>query len=169
MLDQNGAFDANRRIELIEGDVYYMNAQFRPHARAKAKLYDELRDWVRASGTTLTVMIEATVSMPPHNAPEPDLILTSEPEGDGPVPVASLALLIEVSDTTLKDDLSLKAKIYAEAGVPKYWVADVNGRVIHQMWSPEGGGYAGVREIGFGGEVTAETLAGLRIGTGGLG
>lgn len=30
MLDQNGAFDANRRIELIEGDVYCMNAQFRP-------------------------------------------------------------------------------------------------------------------------------------------
>jgi Uma2 family endonuclease len=66
MLDQSRAFDANRRIELIEGDVYYMNPQYRPHARVKAKLYDELRDWVRASGTALTVMIEATVAMLPQ-------------------------------------------------------------------------------------------------------
>jgi Uma2 family endonuclease len=169
MLNQSRAFDANRRVELIEGDVYYMNAQYRPHARLKAKFYDELRDWVRASGTTLTVMIEATVAMPPHNAPEPDLILTNEPGGDGPVPVTSVALIVEISDATLKDDLGLKAKIYADGGVREYWVADVNGRVIHQMWGPSAEGYADERVVAFGAVVTAATIDGLSVETGGLG
>jgi Uma2 family endonuclease len=168
LLDRSGAFGGNRRTELIEGDIYYMNAQYRPHARIKAKLYDEIRDWVRASGSALTVMIETTVAMPPHNAPEPDLILTSEPDGDGPIPVGSVTLLIEIADTTLKDDLGIKAMTYAAQGVPEYWVADVNGRVIHQMWLPSEGGYAEQRVVGFGDAVVAETLAALRVDTGGL-
>jgi Uma2 family endonuclease len=169
LLDRSGAFGGNRRTELIEGDIYYMNAQYRPHARVKAKLYDELRDWVRSSGSALTVMIETTVAMPPHNAPEPDLVLTSEPDGDGPIPVASVALLIEIADTTLKDDLGIKAKTYAAQGVPEYWVADVNGRVIHQMWSLGEGGYAARRVVGFGEKMAAETLVRLVFDTSGLG
>lgn len=168
LLDKSGAFDGEKRTELIEGDIYYMNAQYRPHARVKAKLYDELRDWVRSSGSALTVMIETTVAMPPHNAPEPDLILTSEPDGDGPIPVASVALLIEVSDTTVESDLGIKAATYATQGIPEYWVADVNGRVIHQMWVPNEGSYLERREIDFGDEVVAESLAGLVVDTNGL-
>jgi Uma2 family endonuclease len=168
ILDQSGAFDANRRIELIEGDIYYMNAQYRPHARVKAKLYDELRDWVRSSGAALTVMIEATVAMPPHSAPEPALILTNEPDGDGPVPLGSVALIIEISDATLRHGLGVKQEVYARAGLPEYWVVDVEGRVIHQMWSPSADGYVERRETGFGASVAAETVAGLTIVTSGL-
>lgn len=165
LLDKSGAFAGEKRTELIEGDVYYMNAQYRPHARVKAKLYDELRDWVRSSGSALTVMIETTVAMPPHNAPEPDLILTREPDGDGPIPVASVALLIEVSDTTLEGDLGVKAMTYAAQGVPEYWVADVNGRVIHQMWGAGVSGYTGRRAVAFGGGVVAATMQNLEIDT----
>lgn len=168
LLDKNGAFAGEKRTELIEGDVYYMNAQYRPHARVKAKLYDELRDWVRANISALTVMIETTVAMPPHNAPEPDLILTSEPDGDGPIPVTSVALLIEVSDTTLESDLGVKAMTYAAQGIPEYWVADVNGRVVHQIWAPGVSGYAERRVVAFGDGVVAETVAGLVVDTGGL-
>lgn len=168
LLDKSGAFDGEKRTELIEGDIYYMNAQYRPHARVKAKLYDELRDWVRSSGSALTVMIETTVAMPPYNAPEPDLILTSEPDGDGPIPVASVALLVEVSDTTLESDLGIKAATYAAQGIPEYWVADVNGRVIFQTWAPGDRGYLERREVDFGDTITAESLAGLMIDTGGL-
>ena len=163
LLDRSGAFAGGKRTELIGGDIYYMNAQYRPHARVKAKLYDELRDWVRSSSSALTVMTETTVAMPPHNAPEPDLILTSEPDGDGPIPVASVALLIEVSDTTLESDLGIKAMTYAAQGIPEYWVADVNGRVIHQMWGAGGGGYLERRVVAFGDSVAAETVEGLMV------
>jgi Uma2 family endonuclease len=46
-----------------------------------------------------------------------------------------------VSDTTLSEDLA-KAPRYAAAGIPEYWVADANARIIHRMWSPGPDGYA---------------------------
>ncbi len=52
--------------------------------------------------------------MPPHSAPEPDLTLTSEPDGDGPVPLGSVALIVEISDATLRHDLGVKQEVYGK-------------------------------------------------------
>lgn len=68
--------------------------------------------------------------MTAHDAPEPDILLTSEPEGEGPVPLPSIALIVEVADTTLRNDLGIKQRVYASHGIPEYWIADVEGRVI---------------------------------------
>ena len=103
--------------------------------------------------------------MPPCNVPEPDIAITAEPEGGGFIPLASLALVIEVADTTLRNDLNRKRKIYAREGVTKYWVVDVRKSVFHQMWSPKGETYAEQREINFGEQITAVSIDGLSIET----
>ena len=104
-----------------------------------------------------------SIAVPPHSVPEPDIVLTSEPDGDGLVPLASVALIVEVADTTLTSDLGRKAHLYALHGIPEYWVADLNARVIHQMWAPEDGHYREVREARFQDEVTARTIVGLMV------
>ena len=43
LLDASGAFESYQKTELIEGEVYFVNAQHRPHALAKAELYDASR------------------------------------------------------------------------------------------------------------------------------
>lgn len=169
LLDRSGAFDDYARTELIEGDVYFMNAQHRPHARLKTGLYDVLRDALRATSSPLRALIEASVALSDYDVPEPDIVLTSEPDGEGLVPLNSVALIIEVADTTLAGDLSRKARIYARAGIAEYWVADVNTKVIHKMWSPEGDVYAQQRECPFGEPITAATIATLSIETRDLG
>lgn len=73
--------------------------------------------------------------------------------------------MVEVADTTLDHDLGVKAQLYARAGIPEYWVADVAGKVIHQLWAPEGGAYAQRREVAFGTRIEAVTVAGLQIVT----
>ena len=167
-LDTAGAFEAYGRTELLDGEVVYMNAQHRPHARIKSRLFRLIADGLQELGSPLEALIEGSVAMPPHNVPEPDIAVTAEPEGEGLIPLASLALIVEVSDTTLRSDLGRKRRIYAREGVREYWVVDVKKALIHQMWKPSGDDYAERRDIAFGTPMTSATIAGLTIDTNGL-
>jgi Uma2 family endonuclease len=167
-LGDAGALDKYGKTELIDGAIYTMNPQHRPHVRIKSELAFRLRLALEAIGSTLFVGIEGTVAMPPNDAPEPDIIVTSEPEGDGPIPVSSVPLLVEVGDSTVRFDLQQMADQYALHGVPEYWAVDVNARVIHQMSGPESGAYSRRREVGFGERIEAATIEGLAVETSGL-
>jgi Uma2 family endonuclease len=166
LLDGSGAFDAYNKTELIEGEAYFMNAQHRPRARVKSRLHLVLADALKETG--LEAVVEGSVEIPPHNVPEPDIVVTSEPEGEGLIPLRSVRLVVEVSDSTLKADMSVKAAIYAREGVPEYWVVDINARLIHQMWSPEGEAFADHREVAFGEPLTAATISELTVETAGV-
>ncbi|WP_419828210.1 Uma2 family endonuclease [Sphingomonas sp.] len=169
LLDNAGAFQGYARTELLGGEIVYMNAQHRPHWRTKMAVYDALRDAIRAAGLTLTPFTEGSVAIPPADMPEPDVAVTSEPDGDGYVPVASVVLVVEVSDASLTFDLGRKRARYALAGVPEYWVADINARVVHQFWVPTGETYSERRLVPFGEPVEAATIARLSIPTTRLG
>ncbi|WP_294358162.1 hypothetical protein [uncultured Sphingomonas sp.] len=41
-LDRDGAFDGYGKMERIDGEVTYMNAKHRPHARIKSRLHTAL-------------------------------------------------------------------------------------------------------------------------------
>ncbi|MBX9814545.1 MAG: hypothetical protein A4S12_11160 [Proteobacteria bacterium SG_bin5] len=168
LLDQAGAFSDYAKSELIEGEILVMNAQHRPHARVKTRLIIAFAGALRGIDTSLEVLGEASVAIPGHSLPEPDIVLTSEPQGSGFIPLPSVALVVEVADTTLAHDLQRKARLYARAAIAEYWVADVEGRILHQLWMPETEGYAANRQWPFGGCVRAETIDGLAIDTSSL-
>jgi Uma2 family endonuclease len=168
LLDESGAFDAYRKTELIEGDVYFMNAQHRPHARLKSRLHIVMAAALQKIDVSLEAVVEGSVAMPPNNAPEPDIVITSEAEGDGLIPFESVRLIVEISDATLAFDLGEKLRAYASAGVPEYWVADVNAKIIHQMWAPKGEAYAERREVAFGERIQAASIDGLTVETTGI-
>ncbi|HUS68025.1 MAG TPA: Uma2 family endonuclease, partial [Kofleriaceae bacterium] len=50
-------------------------------------------------------------------------------------------LLIEVADSSLRQDRVLKAEIYAEAGVPEYWMVDVARGAVEVRTEPVAGQY----------------------------
>ncbi len=165
LLDRSGAFDAYAKTELIEGEIFFMNAQHRPHALAKMELYDALRDSLREIGSRLRPIVEASIAVPERSAPEPDIVVTSRPAGEGLIPLSYVALVVEVSDTTLANDLGRKGTLYARHGIQEYWVADLNARMIHQMWAPEGEAYAERREVAFGERIEAATIDRLAVET----
>ena len=165
MLDRAGAFANYRKTELIDGDIYFVNSQLRSHGMVKMELYDALREALKRSGSKYRPVAEFTLSLGERDRPEPDIMLTSEPRGEGFVPVESVALVIEVSDTTLRTDLGRKLRQYAKGGIPEYWVADVKGRVVHRMSSPVEGSYAQRDLVRFGEPLTSQGLPGLTINT----
>jgi Uma2 family endonuclease len=165
LLNQSGAFDQYNKTELIDGKVCVMNAQFRPHAYAKTELCFALRQALEAGGFSHKVLTEVAVAMPPHDMPEPDIVVTTEPRGQGAVPVTSIALLVEVAETTRRTDLGRKATIYARHNVPEYWVVDLKKGLLHQHSQPSAKGYGEHLEIAFGKQVKSTHLRGLNTDT----
>lgn len=168
LLDRAGVFDRYAKTELINGRIVAVSAQYRTHARAKTRLLRKLASALEALGSPLEVVVEVSVAIPPDHLPEPDLTVTSEPIGEGPVPVASVALAIEVADTTAAYDRGEKARIYAAGGIPEYWVVDIEAREVARFRTPGAAGYQHDDAVPFGEPVAAATLPGLIVETSGL-
>ena len=162
LLDGTGAF-GGRETELVDGDVIVMSPEWRPHFRIKSELFYLLRRAVEVADLSFFVGTEGSIALSETDMPRPDILLTSSVDGDGAVPCESVPLLVEVSSSTLDDDLGSKAQRYAAAGIPEYWVVNVTGRVIHQMWAPEDDGYSQRREVAFGERIAAVTMPALAI------
>ncbi|WP_309623371.1 Uma2 family endonuclease [Novosphingobium sp.] len=170
LLNDNGAFDKYSKTELIQGEIYFINAQHSRHARIKTQLAIELAICLRELSSEFEPIIEASTRISDDSLPEPDIVVTSY-KGPSVVPLDTVALLIEVSDSTLDIDLGRKADLYANAGVPEYWVVDVNENRVLMHANPrgDGSGYDGQLDVPFGEPLHAATIAGLEVETAGLG
>lgn len=162
LLDESGAFADYHKSELIDGEIYVMNAQHSWHARAKTQLAVELALALRTMKSDLAPIVEVSTRVSDYSLPEPDIVITRYRDR-GVVPLESVALLVEVSDTTLDIDLGRKKRIYAEAGIPEYWVVDLKGSQIIRMWEPSGKDYRQREEIALGAIVRSVTIAGLEV------
>lgn len=110
-----------------------------------------LNAWLVALFGGLRVRIQLPIEVEgadaEYNEPEPDAAVTAEAEDaypdrhPGP---ADLLLVVEVSDTAVRYDLSVKAALYAAAGVPEYWVVDIMGRLLFVHRRPGAEGYGDV-------------------------
>ena len=163
-LCDQGMFDDFAKSELIEGEIVVLNAQYARHARVKTLLAIRLGIALEKMGSDLAPLVEASVRLGDGSLPEPDISLTSY-RGTGVVPVETVALVIEVSDSTLDTDLGRKADLYANSGVPEYWVVDLNeDRVLmHANPRGDGSGYDGQLDVEFGTPLHAATVEGLTV------
>jgi Uma2 family endonuclease len=168
MLAEGGAFAEHGTTELIDGDIYFMNAQFARHARAKMHLATALIGQLAALGVELQVLTEVSVQVADDSMPQPDVVLTNY-AGDRALPVESVGLVVEISATTLDFDLGRKSDLYAAAGVPEYWVVDLEGKRVLMHEHPSADGYLGQLDVLFGESLISATIEGLVIDSGVLG
>ncbi|MCK6580228.1 MAG: Uma2 family endonuclease [Anaerolineae bacterium] len=74
--------------------------------------------------------------------PEPDARVTRGSPRDYAgrrVTAADIGLIIEVSDSTLDADRGVKLSLYAEAGIPIYWIINIPDRQIEVYTQPQRG------------------------------
>ena len=146
-LEALGIFD-QQRVELIEGELIDKMGKNRPHVATAALL----TAWLIQVFGGLRVNAEAPIDVAPEdnptNQPEPDLIVLKREYADSafcPTPQPKdLDLVVEIADTSLAFDLTVKAALYARAGIADYWVLDVPGRRLIVHRDPQGGQYASV-------------------------
>ena len=168
-LDEAGAFDEqNGRVELIEGMIVCMNSQTVAHVVVTNELGFRLREKLQALGSAFQAYVNPTVTVRPHNAPDPDIAVAMRPTSGRYFDVSGVALLVEVARTTLRKDLKIKRDIYARAGVPEYWVVDVNKTEVHRFWKAQNGVYEQEKPIPLAGELRSLTMSELSINGAGI-
>jgi Uma2 family endonuclease len=131
-------FFTDERVELLRGAVVRMSPQGTPHSSVIMILNELL---VLALHGRARVRPQLSFAANDDSQPEPDLMVV--PPGDYREQHPSQALLlIEVSDSSLRKDRGIKRDLYAEVGVPEYWVVDVPGRKVEVYTQPGPSGYA---------------------------
>lgn len=82
---------------------------------------------------------QSPVRLRPDSRPEPDLWVSKAgtgPHRDETIGATDLALVIEVADSSLARDREVKLPIYSAAGVPEYWIVDVQAERVEVMTGP---------------------------------
>jgi len=128
------AFDGlNRKVELIRGQILTMD----PAGPIHDDCIGYLTDWsVRSSDPTkVRIQVQTGMNLDELDSrPEPDLFWVKQGRYLSRHPTGTDTLLvIEVADSSLKNDRTAKSDLYAEAGVLEYWVVDVDGKCIYVM------------------------------------
>ncbi len=142
---REGSLDYER-FELIEGALIAKVPKNHPHSVVLVVLMEWLQGHFRGRRVAPETAIDVRPEDNPTSEPQPDLIVLTGPIDRlkrRPQP-QDLLLVVEIADTTLTFDLGVKARLYARAGIPEYWVADINGARIFAHRNPSPGGYRSV-------------------------
>ena len=135
------------RYELIEGTIFDIMGKNALHTYITKCLLKYLLSLVAVDYVRVQEPIRITGELGQTNEPEPDLVVTKQSDQAyakrHPEP-SQVALLIEVSDSTIAFDLNTKALLYSRAGIPEYWVADVAGERLIVHRTPTQSGYSEV-------------------------
>jgi len=120
-----GLFE-NERVELIQGVIVQMSAKGPTHEAVIQRLHEML---VLALHGRASVRSQSPFAASDLSEPEPDVAVV--PRGDYFDDHPNQAhLLVEVSDSSLRYDRGSKAKLYAECGVPEYWIVNLVDRLV---------------------------------------
>jgi Uma2 family endonuclease len=122
-------------IELLDGWITEKMTKNSPHLAATVAVNQTL---VRALPRGWSVVPEHPIRLA-TSMPEPDVMVV---RGDAHTYIDRLPraedveLVVEISDTSLSRDQGLKKSIYAQAGIPCYWLVNLVDRRIEEYTDP---------------------------------
>lgn len=134
-LGRAGILREDDRVELLDGEVVRKVTIGPRHNGAVSRL---ARHMTFAVGDEALVQVQGSVRLDAYTEPEPDIALL-KPRADFYASALArpidILLIVEVAESSLALDATLKADLYARTGVPEYWLVDVNARavIIHSL------------------------------------
>jgi len=152
-MGEAGILKPTDRVELIRGEIVEMS----PIGKRHRAFVDNLTELliVRLAGRAI-VSVQQPIALADDSEPQPDLTVLRR----RPVPYKELEaytpdalLLIEVAETSLRYDRSTKLRLYAEAGIPEYWVVDCAAEAVEVHRTPAADGYRDVTRVAGDGSV----------------
>lgn len=145
-MQETGILPPDHRCELIHGELIEMPGEGDLHSFWKSRLITWFARLLDPDHFTFGP--STTVFLDREEAPEPDMVIAKAPLRPSQVRGDSALLVVEVADTSLKFDRTVKADLYQTYGVREYWVIDVNARITHVHHRQPDGAWA-ITEIPF--------------------
>lgn len=132
-----GLLTEDDNLELLEGYLVHKMARNPPHDSTLFRLSKIL---FRIAPAIWQVRVQMATTLP-ESEPEPDVAVVRGDDSafdlrhPGP---ADFGIVIEVSDSTLDTDRIDKARIYASASLPEYWIVNIVDRQVEVHLQPSG-------------------------------
>lgn len=143
-LIEAGILTEDDRVELIDGRNTPMDAVGGAHVYTVNRL-------TRLFATAVPADVEVSVQNPAeiglHQEPEPDLTLFRRLDAPRVPKAEEVLLVVEVADTTLRQDREVKLPRYAAAAVPEVWIVDLEHHRLEIYTEPSAGTYAEKRTL----------------------
>ncbi len=135
-----GSFE-DEHVELLHGMLITMSPQSAARAECIGRLTETL---VLAVAGSAIVRIQSPLAIQDHSEPEPDVAVvplgnyaTSHPQGAW--------LIVEVAETSLRKDSTVKAALYAQANVTEYWIVNLSQGAVDIYSEPRDGVYTSIK------------------------
>lgn len=158
-----GLFDPEKRLELLEGEIYEMAPTGSRHVKTVNRLAKVI---YRSSIDSVIVNIQNPIRLSDLSEPVPDLALVNlrvDEYGDALAGATDVLLLIEVADSSTGTDRKVKLPLYAIAEIPEVWLVDINQQKIVVFTAPVNGDYSVITEFTEGMIVRSSNVIGLEI------
>jgi Uma2 family endonuclease len=143
-----GIFKPGERVELIRGEIIQMFSIGRRHVAFVNNLNQLLVTRLAGRGV---VSVQNPVVLFEDSEPQPDLAVlrprTNPAYKELEPGAADVLLLIEVAESSLRYDRTTKLRLYAEAGIPEYWVVNCEAESIETYRTPTAAGYGDVTQL----------------------
>lgn len=158
-----GVLDEDDRVELLEGVIVAMPPSDPVHASAVTRLTYAL---MRVTSNRAVARTQCDFMASAWSVPVPDVAVVpgTLDDYDDAHPRHAL-LVVEASNTSLKQDRLSKSRIYAAARIPEYWIVNLRDFVIEVMRDPDPANavYRDVRVVQAGDTLELAALPGARV------
>lgn len=130
--------DDRNRYELIGGELVVSPSPNRIHQKISLRLTLLIAQYVDARQLGEVYVAPVDVRLSPHNVVEPDLLFIRQDRlgiygPTGPVEGAPDLVVEIISPSSRIMDRTRKAALYADSGVPEYWVVDPERREVQLL------------------------------------
>jgi Uma2 family endonuclease len=130
--------DDGNRYELFDGELLVTPAPAGLHQLAVVRLYDLVAPYVRTHRLGETMLSPADLHLGGNQLSQPDLfVVPSLPPDRSWDAFPNPILIAEVlSPSSARFDRITKRRRFQRAGIPEYWVVDLDARTI-ERWRPQ--------------------------------
>ena len=143
-MGEAGVLGDDDRVELLDGRLIDMPPIGPPHGHSVNDLEELFARRLYVHDEPLArLSIQNPIQIDDYSAPQPDVVLYDPemPRDRHPHP-EDIFLVVEVADSSVDYDRTVKAAHYAAAGLPEYWLVDLPKAVVDVFRQPEADGYA---------------------------
>ena len=128
-----GILREDERTELIEGEIVTIPPASPEHAAQTMALYERVRGLF---GRGYHVRVQSPLAFG-ESEPMPDLaVVKGKPADYKHAHPTYAVLVIEVAQSSLPYDRTVKTSLYAKAGIPEYWIVDLEHRQLEVYREP---------------------------------
>jgi Uma2 family endonuclease len=140
-MDAAGVFGDDERVELIEGKILEMYPRGVRHCWT---VVDLTAPFARRDDVIPSVFNPLRLDDRTEPVPDITVLRADTPQDRHPSPEYA-QLVVEVADVSLDYDRTVKGPLYARAGVPEFWLVDLDRDRIEVYQEPATGLYRAIR------------------------